>query len=93
MKNDKPGLIIKLAVAVFVIFFIVTVFQQRIRRDELKREYQQLLAKVEDSEAYVKKLENLLASDFDNDYVEGVAKDKLNLVLPDEIIFYNDVNG
>lgn len=93
MKSSKPGVVIKLAIAVFVVFFLVTFFQQRIKRDELKREYEQLLSKVEQSEAYIKKLENLLASDFSIEYVAGVAKDKLNLVLPDEIIFYNDITG
>ena len=93
MKSNKPGVIIKIAVGVFVIFFVVTLFQQRIRRDELKREYEQLKIKVEKSELYVKKLENILSSDFDLEYVEGIAKEKLNLVLPDEIIFYNDIAG
>lgn len=93
MTNKKPGVIIKLALAVFVIFFIVTIFKLKIEIDDLSREYEQLQAKVEESEAYVKKLENLLSSDFSDEYIEGVAKEKLNLVLPDEIIFYNDIVG
>lgn len=93
MKTKKPGIAIKIALGVFVIFFLVTIFKLKIDLDTLGREYAQLQAKVEESEAYVKKLENLLASEFDEEYVEGVAKDKLNLVLPDEIIFYNDIAG
>lgn len=93
MKSSKPGVIIKIAVAIFAIFFVVTLVQQRIRRDELKREFEQLQIEVEQSELYVKKLQNILSSDFDLEYVKGVAKDKLNLVLPDEIIFYNDIAG
>ena len=93
MKAHKPGFAVKIALAVFAVFCLVTVFRLKIELDELGREYEQLQSKIDTSEAYVRRLENRLAADFDEEYVEGVAKDKLNLALPEEIIFYNDIAG
>lgn len=92
-KKKNISIAVKIAVGFFAVFFIITYFNQRIELDELKRDYASKVEKLEKTQAYVRKLENLLSSDFDDEYVERVAKDKLNLVLPDEIIFYNDIAG
>ena len=92
-KKKKMSVAVKIAVGFFALFFIITYFNQRIELDELKRDYSNKVEQLEKTQAYVRKLENLLSSDFDDEYVERVAKDKLNLVLPDEIIFYNDIAG
>ena len=55
------------------------------QRDELQKEVNALIDEKEH-------LENEKASIGDEDYVIDVAKDKLNLRLPEEIIFYNDIN-
>ncbi len=93
MKSKKSGFAFKIAFAVFLLFFVVTVFIQKMELESLNKEYDQLLDKYEKLEEYQNKLQNKLDSEFDDEYVQGVAKDKLNLVLPDEIIFYNDIAG
>lgn len=95
MKSRKTGVATKLAIVVFAIFTLVTVFKLKIELDELGREYTQLESQIKEKESYIKMLKNRLeaASDLDDSYVEEIAKDKLNLVLPEEIIFYNDIAG
>ena len=95
MKSRKTSIAAKLAIIVFVIFSLVTVFKLKIELDDLNREYEQLEAQIKEKENYIKILKNRLesASGLDENYVEEVAKDKLNLVLPEEIIFYNDITG
>ena len=93
MRTQRPRIVIKIALAVFALFCCVTVFKLKMELDGLRSEYTQLRSEIESSEAYVRRLENKLASDFDDKYVESVAKDKLNLVLPEEVIFYNDLAG
>ncbi len=95
MKSRKTGVAAKLAIAVFAIFSLVTVFKLKIELDDLGREYEQLEVEIKEKENYIKMLKNRLdsASNLDDSYVEEVAKDKLNLVLPEEIIFYNDIAG
>ena len=95
MKTRKTSVAVKIAITVFVIFSLVTVFRLKIQLDDLGREYAQLESQIKEKENYIRMLKNRLdsASNLDDDYVEEVAKDKLNLVLPEEIIFYNDIAG
>ncbi len=94
MKNGKLGFAVKLVFAVFMIFCLFTLFKLKIELDTLKEEYSECEAVVSEYQAHIAKLENKLKNDtLDEDYVEDVAKDKLNLVLPEEIIFYNDIQG
>lgn len=93
MKIRKPGIAINIALVVFVIFCLVTVFKLKIELDDLTREYDQLQAEIDNTEAYVKKLENHLAEEFDEEYVKAIAKEKLNMGLREEVIFYNDIAG
>lgn len=62
------------------------------RYSELQREKQALEDKVEKYEAEVEKLEYLIDSPIDYDYIVRVAREKLNLYLPNEIIYHNDTN-
>ena len=87
----KPRAIIKLVLVVYCAFCVVTLFRLKLELNDLSREYTEVKASVEESEAYVRRLKNRLAADFDDEYVEGVAEEKLGLVLPDEVVFYNDL--
>lgn len=93
MRSKKTSIAVIIALVVFTLFFIITFFLQRIEIDSLNREYDQLSAKYEKLLEYNNKLQSKYDSDYDEEYIRGVAKDKLNLVLPDEIIFYNDIAG
>ena len=62
------------------------------RYSELQREKEALEDKVNEYEAEVEKLEYLIDSPVDYDYIVRIAKEKLNLYLPDEIIYNNDTN-
>ena len=93
MKTKKTGFAVKIALVAFVLFCIVTLFAQKIQIDDLNSEINDLREKNKQKEAYNAKLRNRLNSEMDEDYIEDIAKDKLNLVLPEEIIFYNDIAG
>ncbi|MBE6707767.1 MAG: hypothetical protein E7578_00820 [Ruminococcaceae bacterium] len=93
MKSKKTGIAVKIALTAFTLFCIVTLFVQKIQIDDLNSRISELSEKNKQKEAYNEKLKNRLNSEMDDDYVEDIAKDKLNLVLPEEIIFYNDIAG
>jgi len=93
MRRGKTGIAVKIALGVFAVFCLVTVFKLKIELDTLGREYTELQEKVDASEDYIKKLENRLEGELDEEYIREIAKNKLNLVLPEEIIFYNDIAG
>ncbi len=62
------------------------------RYSELEREKKALEAKVEYYENEIERLNYLIESPVDYDYIVRMAREKLNLHLPDEIIYYNDAN-
>jgi len=63
MRRGKTGIAVKIALGVFAVFCLVTVFKLKIELDTLGREYTELQEKVDASEDYIKKLENQLELD------------------------------
>lgn len=90
--NSRLSTFLKIVIVAFSCFCIFTVVRLQIEYNELKQES----AKLEDTNAQLEeliaKLKNDLASPVDEDYIIKTAKDKLNLRLPEEIIFYNDMS-
>ncbi|MBE6587204.1 MAG: hypothetical protein E7647_02170 [Ruminococcaceae bacterium] len=91
MKKKETGVFVRIAIFAFAVFAVITIVQLQLQfnaykaqRDELREEVNGLIDEKEH-------LENEKASVSDKDHVIEVAKDKLNLRLPEEIIFYNDI--
>ena len=63
-----------------------------VKYDELQREKEILQKEKEALQTEVEELKYLLDCPVDFDYIVRVAREKLNLHLPDEIVYYNDYN-
>ncbi len=92
MKTPHIKVITRLLLAVLLISSLAAFVTGLMRYSELKREKEVLEQKVEEYEAEVEKFEYLIDCPVDYDYIVRVAKEKLNLYLPDEIIYHNDSN-
>ena len=79
-----PVLLLVASVAMFVTGIM--------RYDELQRKKAELEARAENIEYEIDELEYLLDCPVDYDYIVRVARDKLGLHLPEEKVYYNDVN-
>ncbi|MBQ2881185.1 MAG: cell division protein FtsL [Clostridia bacterium] len=91
MKKRETGLFVRVAVFAFAVFAVITIVQLQLQYNAYKAERDALQAEVDNLIDEKEELENELSS-FDNeDHIVDVAKDKLNLRLPEEIIFYNDL--
>lgn len=91
MERKNTGVFVKLAIfalAVFAVISIVylqlTINEERTKRDSLKAEVSAL---EEERDA----LQNQIDAPMDEEYIIDIAKEKLNLRLPEEIIFYNNL--
>jgi cell division protein FtsB len=93
MKAPHIKVIARLLLALLLISSVTAFVTGLMRYSELQREKDVLEQKVEEYEAEVEKLEYLIDCPVDYDYIIRVAKEKLNLYLPDEIIYHNDSNG
>lgn len=92
MKAPHIKVLARLLLATLVISSIAIFVTGIMKYNELQREKQALEEKVEEYEAEVEELEYFLNSPMDYDYVVRLAKKKLNLYLPDEIIYHSDTN-
>ena len=91
MKRRETGIFVKIAVFAFSVFAVITIVQLQLEYNAFKAERDKLQQEVEGLIDEKEQLENELSGVSDRDHIIEVAKDKLNLRLPEEIIFYNDL--
>ena len=90
-KRRETGVFIRIVIFAFAVFAVITILQLQLEYNARLEERDRLKAEVEDLIDQKEELENEYASLGDSDHVMDVAKEKLNLRLPEEIIFYNDL--
>ena len=84
--------ILRLIPAIIIVTSICMFVTGIMKFDELERERAELERQIEKIEYEIDELEYLIESPIDYDYIVRVAREKLNLHLPDEIVYYNDIN-
>ncbi len=85
-------MIIKLGVIAFVVIGFFTVARLEMKYNEIETQRLQLEEQYKQNEELLEELERDLDAEFDDEYVIKIAKEKLNLCMPEEVIFYNDLN-
>ena len=88
----KTNLFLRIALVVVVIVCIITILRLQIQFNKLNEEKKVLEAQVEEYAEDIEELKAEIARPFDDEYVIRVAREKLGYHLPDEIIYYNDLN-
>lgn len=84
------GKLLLIALIIFAIIIFITGF---IRYSELSDEKAALQAQISSKEEDIEEKEYLLDIPLtDKDYILRVAKEKLGLFLPGEIVYYSDLN-
>ena len=88
--NKSTGIFVRVAAVAFAVFCVVSVVKIELEYNELKDRKKMLEEQVEEYERAVEKKKAELETPFDEEYIIRIAKQKLNLRLPEEIIFYNN---
>lgn len=91
MRSGNNHPILKLALFVLIICFVVTFVSLQLKLNSLKAEYAVLASEIEAAEDRIAELRSKLDTPFDEEYVISVARDRLNLRLPDETVFFSDL--
>ena len=81
---------VRLALAALLISSITMFVTGLMKYSEFQKEKEALEQRVEEYENAIEELEYLLDSPVDYDYIVRIAREKLGLHLPDEIIYNND---
>lgn len=92
VKTPFAKVMARLMLSVLLVASIGIFVTSLIKYSEYRREKEALEQKVEDYKYQVEELEYLINCPVDYDYIVRMAREKLNLYLPDEIIYYNDTN-
>ena len=91
MEQIRNNPFIRITVAVLLLLAVVSVLVLRLELNDLKEQRAALSASIAELENSIEDLQNDLLSDPDKAYIISIAKEKLNLRLSEEIVFYNDI--
>ena len=91
MQNLKDNLMFKLALCVLAVCCVVMIVSLQLQYNRLKQQKDMLAAEIRDTQERIEAVQDMLDMPFDHDYVIRIAREKLNLRLPEEIVFYNDL--
>ncbi len=90
MKPIRMTLFMKLALLAFVVFSLITILQLRMEYNRLDKQGAELQARIDDARDNIEELNERLDEEFDDEYIERIARDQMNYCRPDEIVIYND---
>ena len=88
----RTNIFVRLAVIIVIIVCLITILKLQIQFNKLNEEKKLLTAQVNEYREDIEELRAEIERPFDDEYVIRVAREKLGYHLPDEIIYYNDLN-
>ena len=86
-KKKNTSFFVKLAVFACAAFAVIVMVQLQLTLNEKIDKYNQLKAEVGELEDKKEELQARADGDADEEYIIKTAKDRLNLRMPEEIIF------
>ncbi|MBQ4562419.1 MAG: septum formation initiator family protein [Clostridia bacterium] len=88
----RTNIFVKVAVIIVILVCLITILKLQIQFNSLNEEKKVLTSQVEEYREDIEELKAEMERPFDDEYVIRVAREKLGYHLPDEIIYYNDLN-
>ncbi len=95
-EADTPragsSIFVRLAILTLIAATLILAGRMLMEYNDLREQAEVLRAEIFDTTQNIEALQDQLDAPFDDDYVIKIAREKLNLSLTQEIIFYNDLN-
>lgn len=91
-KRLGVSMLTRVALAVVVIASLIISVTCVMKFNQLEAEKQELQAKLDDYNQKIAELQYLLNQPMNEEYIVRVAKERLGLYFPDEVIYYNKQN-
>ena len=92
MKTDT-SIFVKISLALLTVIFVIMVLSLSLRYNELTRKRDQLKAQVEQEQLELEKLIDEVNADYNDEYIIKIAREELGYRMPDEVIYYNNLNN
>jgi len=90
MNRYSGKLFEKAALLVFCVFCGITLVILQLEKNDLRGEAEKLNEQIASLTEYAEELQATLEKPFDDEYIEEIAKDKLGLRYPEEVIYYSE---
>ena len=84
------NIFVRFALLVFFIFGMVTLVSLQLDQNRKQSEIAALNGQIQEYEDYIAELQASLDAPMDDEYVAEIAREKLGLRYPQEVIFYSD---
>lgn len=91
MRRSKHSLIFNIVVTMFVFLCVMSIVKLQIEINRQNVENEAIIKENQQIQYDIDQYKNDLNTPKDEAYYERKAREKLNLRLPEEIIFYNDL--
>ena len=91
-KKKKTNPIVKICLTAFTFYIVICLVDSQIDISKKRDELESINEKIAIQKVDNKKLERIINSEEDDEYIEKLARDKLGFAYPDEKI-YIDISG
>lgn len=92
MKTET-SLFVKIALALLTVIFVIMVMTLSLRYNELTKKRDRLKSQVEAEQLELEKLLDEVNADYNDEYIIKIAREELGYRMPDEVIYYNNLNN
>ncbi len=89
--RTKIGFFGKLAFVAIILFLIISIVDKNLQINDLKEKEEKINNQVQAYTLYVEKLNSQLQEEVTEETIKRVAREKLNLRDPGELIYSNDL--
>ncbi len=89
--RHRLGFFAKLAFVAILFFLVISIVDKNIEINDLKKEEEKLLQERAVYTLKVERLESQLEEEVSEETIKRIAKEKLNLRNPDDLVFANDL--
>lgn len=83
----------KIAILTFCVFCSISLIVLQLEKNDLKEDAAELQTQINELQEYADELQAALDEPFDQEYIEEIAKSKLGLRYPQEVIFYSNATN
>jgi Septum formation initiator len=89
VKNIFRNMFVRICMLVLLAAFVIMFVSLHLKQNDLLLKAERLDQEISQMNETINELEAEIARPFDNDYVAEIAREKLGLRYPQEIVFYS----
>lgn len=87
VKNRKNNILFAFVISIILIFMVCVLYAQAQEKLELDNQIQAINEEINKAEDTTKRLQEQMDYQDSDEFVEELARERLNLVMPNEIVF------